>query len=163
MIITVITFLLTVGVDRLTKFLAMNNLVESVPIIDGVFYLTYAQNTGVAFGMFGGNNTIFIVLNSAIALAIAVYCVRTKPINTFECISRGLVLAGAIGNIIDRIAYGFVVDFLHFALIDFPVFNVADSAIFIGMAGYILLYLFASKKHTADASANESAIKAEDA
>ena len=119
--------------DLITKNFAVTNLTgRSVPVIQNVFHLTYVENTGAAFGMLKDNNSFFIVVSSAIIAVILYMIHKTKPAGRLAYISTGLITGGAVGNIIDRISRGFVVDFLDFRLISYPVFNVADCAVVIG-------------------------------
>ncbi len=140
-----IIILAVVALDQLSKFFVANNLTEMIAVIPNVFYITYAKNTGVAFGMFQGNNTLFAIVMGVVILAIACYCYRVPSINTLDTISRGMVLGGAIGNLIDRIVRGYVVDFLYASFIDFPVFNIADSAISVGLLIHVLVFIFCTR------------------
>ncbi len=144
--------LAVIVLDRLSKFAALNFLETSIPIIPNVFNLTFATNTGVAFGFFQDANAFFIIVNSIIVIGIVIYSIKVKPTNTIEAIARPLVIGGAVGNIIDRVIYGYVIDFLHFSLIDFPVFNIADSCICIGMVLYLAATLIMLKKQTSASS-----------
>ena len=117
--------------DRVAKVLALRYLLLKPVKVLPAFSLTYVENTGVAFGMFRDNNTFFIVFS--IALVAALLAFRRKLPEPGSAVRAGiaLVLGGALGNLYDRLAYGFVVDF--FDLSFFPaVFNIADSAITVG-------------------------------
>lgn len=116
---------------------------ESVPLIKDVFHLTYHGNTGVAFGMLKDNKILLIVLCAFILALILFYIYKTKPSTMVEKICYGLIIGGALGNVFDRIVYGFVIDFLDFCIINYPIFNVADSFIVVGtitLAVYILFF-----------------------
>lgn len=121
--------------DRLSKILVVNfiSLNTSVSVIDGFFDLTYVKNYGAAFGMFDGM-TFFIVLVSLIVFAYLIYEIRrgihNKLITTFIC----FVIGGLLGNLFDRLVYGYVIDFLDFNVFgyDFAIFNIGDSFIVIG-------------------------------
>jgi len=153
--------LLIVLLDQLTKFLIKQNfqLNESVPIINNVFHMTYITNTGSAFGLFRGFN-VFFVMFSVIVLFTIFYYIKTHENQRFsgprksQRFSReiknnekplqfavGLLLGGTIGNLIDRLFHGFVIDFLDFRV--WPVFNIADSAVTISV---ILLIILSLKK-----------------
>ncbi|MDY3249243.1 MAG: signal peptidase II [Candidatus Choladocola sp.] len=138
-------FLLAVllGVDQFTKYLAQTVLSGegNIVLIDGVFELFYLRNRGAAFGMFANRQVFFIVVALVMtALAFYVYLrlpdgKHYRPLR-FVCL---LIAAGALGNMIDRIIYSYVVDFLYFSLIDFPVFNVADCYVCCGAALTVIL------------------------
>ncbi|MCQ9208357.1 MAG: signal peptidase II [Omnitrophica bacterium] len=135
-------------IDQLTKFIVLNQFQpgESLPVIKNVFHISLVCNKGVAFGLFSEQGAIFAWI-SFVAVLIMCYTVSCyKKISLFRKSTQvflSLVLAGAIGNLIDRIRFGCVVDFLDFRI--WPVFNVADSAITIGT---LLLVLQILKKKT---------------
>jgi signal peptidase II len=139
-IISIVTVL-----DQVSKYYAKEYLrpIGYFPIIQDVFHLTYVENRGAAFGMFQGQRWIFIVLTVAIAAAIAYSLVKIPGKSIFLKTALSLVLGGAIGNLIDRIRFGYVVDMFDFTLINYPVFNIADSSLVIGsiLLGYYLLFI----------------------
>lgn len=119
--------------DQLTKFLATKYLSfnQSLPLIKGVLYLSLVHNRGAAFGMLKGLNIFFIL--AALAAITLIYLTLRKlgwRRITIAAASLSLILAGALGNLIDRLAFGYVIDFIDLRI--WPVFNVADSAITIG-------------------------------
>jgi len=117
--------------DRLSKARALDHLFGRPVQVLPFFQLTYAENTGVAFGMFHGNNIFFIVVSVGLITALLFFRKRIQGYGLVAGTGLSLVLAGALGNLYDRIAYGFVVDFFDFSF--FPaVFNVADSSITAG-------------------------------
>lgn len=124
--------------DQGTKWLVMRNMEigESIPIISNVFHLTYVRNPGAAFGMLAYKTTFFIVITVLVVVAIAWYY-RKIPDNR-RWLKLGLILqvGGAIGNLVDRIRFGRVIDFFDFRV--WPVFNIADIAIVVGVG---LLFL----------------------
>ncbi|HLF17436.1 MAG TPA: signal peptidase II [Candidatus Omnitrophota bacterium] len=131
----VITFT-TVLVDRATKifFSGILDHGESIPIIQNVFHLTLVHNTGIAFGLFKDYGIVFIVI-PVIAIFLLIFNIyyyrhNNEFLDRIYIVAFSLILGGAIGNLIDRIRFGYVVDFLDFRI--WPVFNVADSAITIG-------------------------------
>lgn len=131
--ITFFIFILILALDQVTKYLIVNNftLYQSRPIIDNIFHLTYVQNRGAAFGVFQGQITFFIIV-TFLVLAMIIYFYHQLPLDNFSNrLALGLALAGTIGNLIDRIRLGYVIDFLDFRI--WPVFNVADSAIVISV------------------------------
>jgi signal peptidase II len=133
------------ALDRWTKFLIQSrfDLDDSVSVIDGFFNITYVQNTGVAFGIFSSVSlpAKSILLSAFAGLAVVLvitYSLRTPLQNRLLHTALALILGGALGNLYDRIAYGYVVDFLEFYIRNYhwPSFNIADSAI---SAGVVLL------------------------
>jgi len=130
--------LLIVVCDQLIKIFINNNLIygQSVAIINNIFHLTYVKNTGAAFGIFQNQNIFFIIIAIIVIVLMLIY-VNTGPEKHFWFrIAAGLILGGTIGNLIDRIRTGYVIDYLDFRV--WPVFNLADSTLVIG-AGIILL------------------------
>ena len=130
------------ALDRWTKLLIQSkfDLDDSISVIDGFFNITYVRNTGVAFGIFSAiSSPVKAILLSAFAALAAVlvvgYSLRTPLGKRLLHIALALILGGALGNLYDRLAYGYVVDFLEFYLRShyWPSFNVADSAISIGV------------------------------
>lgn len=143
-------FIAAIGFDQWTKLLAVTKLMNQppFPVWDGVFELLYTENRGAAFGMLQGKQFLFLVI-AVVVLAAACYAVIRMPANRkylpLHLIAMFLS-AGAVGNMIDRFARGYVVDFLYFSLIDFPVFNVADIYVTVSMFVFILLFLFCYKE-----------------
>jgi signal peptidase II len=143
--ISLIVTILVILLDRCTKiyFSKLLSLGESLPIIKNVFHMTLVHNTGIAFGLFKDQGIVFIII-PIIAIIFLVYNIYYYR-NSGESLTRpyivatSLILAGAIGNLVDRIAYGHVIDFIDLRV--WPVFNVADSAITIG-AAIILIKCF---------------------
>lgn len=128
--------LLILIADTITKIWATGRLKEigTIPIIEDIFHLTYVENDGIAFGMFGGGRIFFIIISVLVLAILAVYVYKTKYRTIWLKLGSVCVASGAIGNIIDRIFRGFVVDFLDFRIINFPVFNIADIAVCVGAA-----------------------------
>lgn len=141
-----IGFLVLTLFDQLTKYLARTLLQgqDSIVLIPGIFEFRYLENQGAAFGMLEHFQWIFIFFAFGISAA-AVWCLfhlpaepRWIPMNIL-CVT---LTAGAVGNMIDRIFHGYVIDFLYFSLIDFPIFNVADIYVCVSTAVFLLLMLF---------------------
>ena len=144
-IISVVLMLVSVGLDQLSKYLVVANmgLHESVDIIPGVLRFTYIHNDGAAFGSMDEHRWIFMVLSSAAIIGILVFLFWKKPQDKLLLSSLILITGGGIGNMIDRIALGYVIDFIDFCA--FPkiwmwIFNIADSCVCIG-AGLLALWL----------------------
>ena len=138
--------------DQITKILVVRNmgLNDSKPLIEDVFELHYIQNTGSAWGMFSGK-TIILTIVSLILMGGIVYVLWNLSNDAYYRSLRlfiSMIMGGAIGNMIDRIRLGYVVDFLYFKLINFPVFNVAD--IFVTVPIIIVVLLVILKYHGND-------------
>ncbi|MCD8346471.1 MAG: signal peptidase II [Lachnospiraceae bacterium] len=137
--------LFLLAADQLTKYFACRFLAgtSGITLIPGVFELYYLENRGAAFGILN-NRQLFFVLIALCISAFAIYVYARLPYESsyhplrFVC---SLIIAGALGNMIDRLARGYVIDFLYFSLIDFPVFNIADCYVCIG-AGLAVILLF---------------------
>ena len=134
------------GLDQIIKYWALNYLqvVESIPVINNIFNLTYVENRGAAFGMLQNNQTIFIVV-AAIASCYGIYYLHTKKMNNIGKIGIILVISGAIGNLIDRVRLGFVVDYLDFHIIWNYVFNLADCFVVVGTI-LLCIYIITSEE-----------------
>ncbi len=119
---------------------------ETVPVIEDVFHLTYHGNTGMAFGILAGNRALLIGLCAVILVLICFIIHKLKPQKSIEKISFGMIIGGAIGNVVDRIMYGFVIDFLDFRIINYPIFNVADCFVVVGAILLCVYIIFFDKK-----------------
>lgn len=132
--------------DQATKFWAVGTLKGNNPIvlIKGVLELRYLENRGAAFGMMQGGRTIFLIITPIVLAAIAYMLYKMPPEPKYRILNILLdcIAVGAIGNMIDRIWLNYVVDFIYFSLINFPIFNVAD--IFVSVSSVIgaVLILF---------------------
>lgn len=140
--------LAVVVLDQLTKYLVVKNmeLGQSIPLIPAVFQLTSHRNMGAAFGILQNQRLLFIVITVGVIIGIIFSLIRTGKRQPRISWALALVLGGAVGNFIDRVSTGKVVDFLDFTLIHFPIFNVADAAITIGVGLLILDLLLESKR-----------------
>ena len=140
--------ILVLIVDIITKQLIVNFMIEhqSISIIKNFFSITYAKNTGVAFSFLEGKVPLIIMMTSIIIFIILKYIKSTNP-SKIERICYGLVLGGAIGNLLDRIIYGYVIDFLDFNIFgySYPIFNLADTFIVIGIFILIIFSLIESR------------------
>lgn len=147
-IIFFIFAILILFVDYFSKRLAIDNMYlgQSIPVINGVFHITLVINSGTAFGLFK-NLSLFFTLFSALAAIIVTYIFfSSKSLSKPYRFSLALILAGATGNLIDRIKFGNVIDFLDFRV--WPVFNFADTAITIGVG--LLAYQLIFRAKTSD-------------
>ena len=149
-----ISFILLILFDQWTKSLAVANLMNQEPfvIMKDVFQLRYLENRGAAFGMMQGQQTFFVI-SALIAVAVITYVYFKLPWEKRFHPLRAVVLfiaAGAVGNLIDRLVLGYVVDFFYFELIDFPIFNVADIYVTCATIILALLILFYYKEDEFD-------------
>ncbi|WP_422448216.1 signal peptidase II [Thermoanaerobacterium sp. DL9XJH110] len=133
--------LIILAADQLSKFLIRSTLRphQSIPIITDVFHITYVQNTGAAFSILRGKTYFFTMVSILIILMIVYYAKKIPAGKKLLRFTLALICGGAAGNLVDRLRYGYVVDFLDFRV--WPVFNIADSAIVAGVL--ILAYLIA--------------------
>lgn len=146
--------LVVIAVDQLTKQLAWHyfDVGRYFDLIPGVLRITLVKNAGAAFGMFEGGR-VFFVIASFIAAGIITYIgLRLPPDDRLKRLLLGLILGGAIGNLIDRVAHGYVVDFIQVWFGDwaYPSFNVADAGISVGAALLIIDALFFSERSDKD-------------
>ena len=132
--------------DQWTKSLAVRHLMNQKPVvlIPDVFQLYYSENRGAAFGMLQGGQTFFMVVTLAVLGSVAYSLWRIPLKKRFAPLAFCLLLlaSGAAGNMIDRALQGYVVDFLYFSLINFPIFNVADCYVVCACIAFVLLILF---------------------
>lgn len=141
--------LLVIVLDRVTKAIVTAKLAlnESLPVIPDIFHLTLLYNRGAAFGILQ-NSTVFFVIISLLSICLILFyaCFRSAEIKSLALrLSLAFILAGAFGNLIDRIKFGYVIDFLDFRI--WPVFNVADSFITIGIIILIFQIFIPRKKN----------------
>lgn len=142
MILSVIIILAVVLLDQLTKYFSVLCLsgIPTFTVIENVLNFTYVENRGAAFGMLADNRAVFMIISSVGIVALFVWLVVSKPKSAWMRVGISFVIGGGIGNMIDRIGRGFVVDMIDCRFIDFYVFNVADSFVCIG-CGMIILAL----------------------
>lgn len=140
MIFLTIVFLV---IDIVSKLIVSNlmNVNESIRVIKDFFYITYVRNTGAAWSIFAGETWLLIIVSLIIISFIVWYIYKNRPKSKLEIVGYSMVLGGAIGNFIDRVIYGYVIDFFDFYIFgyDYPIFNLADSFILIGV---ILLVIY---------------------
>ena len=139
-IIYTAVILVGIGLDQLTKLLSVLYLspITTLPIIKDVIHLTYVENRGAAFGMLADRRWIFIVISTVAIIAMLAYLYLGHAENMLMAVSLSMIISGGIGNMIDRLALGYVVDFIDFRLINFAVFNGADSFVCVGAALLLL-------------------------
>ena len=143
--------ILLIGIDQIVMNWALNELKYkgAITVIENVFNLTYVENRGAAFGLFENNQMIFVVV-ALIASIAGLYMLHSKKINSKICkFSIVLIIAGALGNLIDRVRLDFVVDYFDFVFIWNYVFNLADCFIVVGtilLCIYVVLFDSNTKK-----------------
>ena len=135
-----------IAVDRAVKWfeIAGMTLGQSIEAIPGILNLTYVRNRGVGFGMLEGVIWVPILVSVLVCAAILFAYLRVRPLPKLVAIALGLLGAGAIGNLIDRLFFGHVVDLFELAFIRYPVFNVADIMVTIGSILLVFWLLFKS-------------------
>lgn len=148
MLLILVSILIMVGIvlfDQITKLLVVANipLRTSVEVIPNVFRFTYIQNDGAAFGMLDNARWVFMVFSSIAIVGVLAYLFIKKPQSKLLCISLAFIVGGGVGNMIDRVRLGYVIDFLDFCA--FPklwmwTFNIADSFVVVG-AGMLMLWM----------------------
>ena len=140
--------------DRYTKGLAVRYLKDKDPIklIPGVFELRYLENKGAAFGMLQDMRTLFLVVGGIFVVMVLYLLIRIPATAKYRPLRICLILlgAGAVGNLIDRFSTVYVIDFLYFIYIDFPIFNVADIYVTVSAAALVILLLFIYKDDDLD-------------
>ncbi|RCJ14844.1 signal peptidase II [Nostoc sp. ATCC 43529] len=129
--------------DQITKYWVVQtfSLEQTVPLLPGIFHLTYVTNTGAAFSLLSGKVEWLRWLSLGVSLVLIGLALFGPTLNLWDQLGYGLILGGAMGNGIDRFVLGYVVDFLDFRLINFAVFNVADSFISIGIVCLLIASL----------------------
>lgn len=129
--------------DQLSKYWIQNrfSVHESIPLIRNIFHFTYVQNIGAAFGILQNQRIFFVLITLVVILGIFIFVHRQNNIHKVAVYSLSMIVAGAIGNLIDRIRLGYVVDFFDFRI--WPVFNVADISIVVGaiLLSYYIIFL----------------------
>ena len=152
--IVIIIAIVVLILDQLSKVWVVNTLktAKDIPLINGVLHFHYAENTGSAFSMMKDVKwyPIFVAIVAVIVAIFAIVYVFTRKykMHWLETLSIGLVIGGAIGNQIDRLRLGYVLDFIYFKLINFAIFNVADSALVVGALLLAFYIMVIHDKHT---------------
>lgn len=157
MVAIAITAVIAFLFDRISKIimvdcvfkiqsLSIDSIAETVPVIKDVLHFSYLSNDGMAFGMFPDNKALLITLCLVILAIIGFVIYKTKPEKMPEKISYGMIIGGAVGNLVDRIMHGFVIDFIDVRFIDYPTFNVADCFVVIGAILLCVCVIFFDKK-----------------
>ncbi len=137
-----------IAVDRIFKYIVMTGYSEGNVIgeLPGFFDFIYVRNTGAAFSLFSDMTLLLGIVSILFCICVAVYWFVRKPKSNIKRAAVALLFAGALGNAIDRIFYGFVVDFISLKWFDFPVFNIADVAIVVGAFTAVIYVIFFDKE-----------------
>lgn len=142
--------ILCILIDQITKLIVTTNinLNNSITIINNFFSLTYVKNYGAAWSILSGNRLLLIIIALISLFLIYHFFIKNKELKTLEIITYGLLIGGIIGNLIDRIIFGYVIDFFDFLIFNynFPVFNFADIFIVLS-AGLIIIDTFRGETH----------------
>ncbi len=146
-----VMIILIVAFDQITKYFASLKLVDGsiAKFIPGVVQFRYAENTGMAFSMFSGARWIFVALTVVACVGVFYYLFSNRCKNLWLYWSLGVILSGGLGNLIDRVRFGYVVDFIEPTFMDFAIFNIADCAVTCGavvLVGYLLYDAFKDAK-----------------
>ncbi len=146
MALYLIIIIAAIGLDQMTKYLAASYLkpIATFPIIKNVLHLTYSENTGAAFSILRGRQVFLIAITILAMLFMVGYLYKWSQSDgqMWQKICFSLVVGGGIGNLIDRVRMGYVVDFIDFRWINFAIFNVADSFIVVGVIALMTLIVF---------------------
>ena len=150
----IIISILLIGIDQLTKYAAVVYLepIGSFPLINNVFELAFVKNEGAAFGILQGGRWFFVVTTPFILAGIIYYYYKLPKGRPYNWLRYALILifSGAFGNFIDRARQGYVVDFFYARVINFPVFNMADTYVVTGTVLYVVLAIFFIKDENND-------------
>ncbi len=135
LIILIVMIICLIVIDQIVKSVVVKNIYNtSITILEGILNLTYVENTGGAYGIGNDSTLMFIIVNVIVITLIGKFIISKKDdISTYILVSLGLISAGGIGNLIDRLFRGFVVDYIDFnPLIKYPIFNIADICVVLG-------------------------------
>lgn len=134
---------LILALDIYTKHLAATVFkLNEMEIIKDVLYFTYVENRGAAFGIMQNKQWFFVIVTVILIAAIIIYMLNAKSANKLLNISLVFIISGGIGNLIDRVFLGYVVDFIDFRIINYPVFNVADCFVVVGAILLCIILIF---------------------
>ncbi|MBQ2718847.1 MAG: signal peptidase II [Clostridia bacterium] len=142
-LLVLLVTLFGIALDQLTKLIVDRTMAlgESIPLFEGVLHITYIRNRGAAFGMLADNRWVFLTVSTVVIVVLAAFLALTKMRDPLALTALSMILSGGIGTMIDRLALGYVIDFIDFRLINFAVFNGADSFVCVGAALFLLATL----------------------
>lgn len=154
MIWLIIAAIIVIADQTVKYFVASGmNVGDTAFSVLNLFDITYVQNKGAAFSMLSGKMSLLSIISFVFCAAVVIYWIRKKPKHSLLCTSLAMMFAGALGNGIDRILRGFVVDYIQTTFINFPVFNIADIGITVG-AGLLVVYVIRFDKEDKNAENN---------
>ena len=161
MILIIAIIIGAIALDQLTKWLTVTCLEyhETVPLWQDVFHFTHERNEGAAFGILSDHRWVFMVVSSVAIVALLIYLIRFMPKSKIVRISLAMIAGGGIGNMIDRVYLGYVIDFIDVRLINFAVFNIADSFVTVGaflFMGYMIYDTVLEYKREKNAKAKKA-------
>lgn len=161
MLLWIIIATVIVAVDQICKLLVMTNLADTdcVHFLPGLIDFVYVKNTGAAFSILSDSTALLAAVSVIFCIGVGIFWYVKKPQNRIFQASLTLLFAGALGNAIDRVIRGFVVDFISTAFMKFPVFNIADIAITFGAVLLIVYMIFFDKEEVKNEENNTSDIK----
>lgn len=152
MVTTIIISIILLCIDQISKLLVVNLLTktDSITIIKNFFYLTYINNDGAAFSILVGKRIFLILIAVLVTVMLIRYIKKNNIQNKLELVSISLIIGGSLGNLMDRVIRGYVIDFLDFKIFNynFPIFNLADTFIVIGV--FLLLLKEIRKENNLD-------------
>ena len=159
-LISTIIAVVLVAVDQVIKNWAAETLIKGeISVIEHVLYLKYTENTGVAFSMFSDNRWVLIGVTSIMLVAVLAFFLSGKVTEKLEIFSLSLLLSGGVGNLIDRISLGYVIDYIDVRIINFAIFNFADICICVGAFLLCVAVYFSDKKEKEEKIAKENTLK----
>lgn len=140
LLITILSIIFTI-LDQASKYSIINYLNKDIEVINNFFYLIYTKNNGAAFSILTGKRIFLIIITLLIIGSLIYYIIKNKISSKIEILAFSLIIGGSLGNLIDRVVRGYVVDFISVKIFGyhFPIFNIADSLICIGV--FILLII----------------------
>lgn len=152
MLLWILIIAASVILDQVSKLLVVSNMEynQSIVLIKNIFSLHYIHNEGAAFGMLSNHRWIFMVVTAIALIAMPVILYRYRKLHILFGISLSLFIGGAIGNMIDRVFLGYVVDFFEFTFVNFAIFNVADICVVCGAAIMMVYVIFFDKEFLND-------------
>lgn len=150
-VISLLSMAVLTAVDQLIKFFVERDLqsVGTVDFIDGFLHWEYVRNTGAAFGSFSGNTQLLSIITGIIIICGIIAIIIKKINHKFQLVTAVMIISGGLGNLIDRIIRGYVVDYISVEFIDFPVFNFADVLVTCGsfmLIGYLIYDIYKESK-----------------
>ncbi len=151
---------IVIMIDQIVKLLIRTKMKinTSIPIIPDIFNLTYTENKGAAFSILQNTQILLIIVGLVFLYLLDYYIKKEKKFSKLSIISLGLIIGGIVGNLVDRILLHAVVDYLDFTLINFPIFNIADSCITIG----VILFIISTIKEEVEEKKKVPEIKVEE-